>query len=168
MFANLLRSALLQLLHIVDTFALLERATDAFGILKSVSTKSNQDDEIGAFCKFLENKLRSYGHRTKNLLQQRLCDNVFEADAGYFSNNERYGYYTSQSHNYYTSRSETATQNPIYSSAHSSPTASTSQAATNGDDMFAQRSQEDCGACMFLWRCAYRLHQSGCRSVERK
>lgn len=101
---------------------------DAFGILKSASTKSNQDDEIGTFCKFLESKLRSYDHRTKNLVQQRLCDIVFKADAGYFSNNQQYGYYTSQPHNYYTTRSETATQDTIYSSAHSPATPSTSQA----------------------------------------
>ncbi|CAK1592552.1 unnamed protein product [Parnassius mnemosyne] len=99
---------------------------DAFGILKLASTKSNQDDVIGTFCKFLENKLRSYDHRTKNLVQQRLCDIVFKADAEYFSNNEQYGYYTSQSQNYYTTRPETATL--IYSSAHSRPTGSTSEA----------------------------------------
>ncbi|VVC98164.1 unnamed protein product, partial [Leptidea sinapis] len=70
---------------------------DAFGILKTSASKSNDDnDEIITFFKFAANKMRKYETHTKNAVQQAICDILFKADYGYYSQSQ-YGYYTSPS-----------------------------------------------------------------------
>lgn len=81
----------------------LDMLKSAFGILKTVASKSeDNDDEIGSFCKFVGNKLRSYDIRTKNMVQQALCDVLFKADSGYFTQQFHHPY---QQHGYDTSPS---------------------------------------------------------------
>ncbi|RLU25089.1 hypothetical protein DMN91_003181 [Ooceraea biroi] len=57
---------------------------EAFGVLKSVSSSSN--DEIKSFLSFIENKMKRYNEHTKNIVQQAICEIVFKADNGYYEN----------------------------------------------------------------------------------
>lgn len=100
---------------------------DAFGILKTSASKFNDDnDEIITFFKFAANKMRKYDTHTKNAVQQAICDILFKADYGYYSQSQ-YGYYTSPSSSTSTnvpSPSFVCQQNTTPTQAENSPSGS--------------------------------------------